>query len=304
MELANPFELFALPPRELPFEIAFLVLGWAFIVAATLGSFLNVVIARVPAGQSVVTPRSRCPKCGTQILARDNIPVLSWVLLGAKCRTCKAPISARYPVIELLVGLLGATLVFKHGLGFAALEMFVFSTILIAIAFVDIDTWLVPDPLWIALVASGAGFAGLDYWRTGSLEALISRGVGAVGAGVLLSAVVVAATGILRRTGRLKPDEWAMGWGDPLILVGIGAFLGWELMPMVLFFASVQGSVVGIALKLSGKLVYDKPVSPDDDWIPPPGALPFGPFLALGGIEAAFFGRMILDQALALFVIS
>lgn len=294
----STFEVLSQPVRDLPPAVAAIVLAWAFVVAATIGSFLNVVIARVPADQSVVHPRSRCPKCQTQIAARDNVPIVSWVLLGAKCRACKAPISARYPMIELLVGLLGAALVMRFGLGLAALELFVFSCILIAIAFIDMDTWLVHQPMWIALIGSGAAFAGIGFLRTGDLDALVARGVGAVGAGVMLSAVVVAATGVLRRTGRLKSDEWAMGWGDPLILVGIGAYLGWRQLPVVLFLASLQGSVVGLALKASGKLVYDKPLSEDDPWIPPAGALPFGPFLALGGIEAAFFGTMILDRLL------
>jgi prepilin signal peptidase PulO-like enzyme (type II secretory pathway) len=159
----------------------------------------------------------------------------------------------------------------------------------------------VPHPTWIALVVSGALFGVLDaFVMHDDPQLLIDRAIGAAGAGVALGGLVVVSTGVLRRTGRLKPDEWAMGWGDPLILVGIGMFLGWRLLPVVIFLASIQGAVVGLVLKRAGKLNWDKPVSEDDPWIPPAGALPFGPFLALGGLEAAFFGGMILEHLLPL----
>ena len=277
----------AQPPAFLPAPLAAFSLIAAFVFAACWGSFTNVVIARVPAGISVVTPRSRCPKCNTQIAGFDNIPILSWIILRAKCRSCKAPISARYPFIEFLIGVAGTACVARFGWSVPALEMFVFVVILIAIAFIDIDTWTVPHPMWIALAVAGLGFAALSpIW--------LDRVIGAVAAGVFMSALVVAATAILRRTGRLKPDEFAMGWGDPLILVGVGAFLGWQMLPLVLFFASLQGTVIAIALKMRGGLKGDQPVSETDDWVPPKDAVPFGPFLALGALEAAFFGDAVL----------
>lgn len=282
-------------PAELPPALALASLAFAFVVGACWGSFLNVVIARVPAGQSVVSPRSRCPRCGTQIAAWDNLPVLSWIMLRGRCRSCQAPISPRYPMIELLIAMAGAAVVARAGWSLQALELFVLVCILTAIAFVDLDTWTVPHPLWIALVVAGLGFGVVQMLEHSSVEILTDRAIAAAGGGLLIGAVVVAATGIFRRTGRIGPDETAMGWGDPLIVVGIGAFLGWRLLPVVVFFASVQGVLIGAILRARGNLKGDKPVSETDDWVPPAGAVPFGPFLALGALEAAFFGDAALS---------
>jgi leader peptidase (prepilin peptidase)/N-methyltransferase len=295
----TPVDVWALlqRPSELPLPAAVLTLAWAFLFGACWGSFTNVVIARVPEGLSVVRPRSRCPKCGTQIAGYDNIPVLSWILLRGKCRACRAPISPRYPFIEFLVGLIAMALVARFGWNLHALELFTFATILVAIAFIDLDTWTVPDPTWIALIVSGIGFGvagpalGVTTW-----DSLWERLIGGVGAGLAFSLLIVVFTGVLRRVGRIGPDDWAMGWGDPLILVGIGCYLGWRLLPLVVFLASVQGSVVGIVLFVAGGLKGDKPVSETDDWVPPKAAVPFGPFLALGAIEAAFFGDAFLAR--------
>jgi leader peptidase (prepilin peptidase) / N-methyltransferase len=285
-------------PADLPPPLGFLSLLWAFAIGACWGSFTNVVIARVPEGMSVVSPRSRCPKCGTQIAAFDNIPVVSWVVLRGKCRACRAPISPRYPFIEALVGLLAMAIVARHGFSLPALELFTFATILVAIAFVDLDTWTVPHPLWIALAVAGLGFGAASSALAGDWWVLLDRAIGAAGAGLLLSALIVVATGVLRRTGRLTGDQTAMGWGDPLILIGVGAFLGWRLLPLVVFLAAVAGSVVGIALKARGGLKGEEPVSETDDWIPPRDAVPFGPFLALGALAAAFFGDGLLARLL------
>jgi leader peptidase (prepilin peptidase)/N-methyltransferase len=300
-------DIWSLTPRELPTPLAVFVLGIGFVFGSLWGSFLNVVIARVPKGQSVVTPRSRCPKCGTMITARDNIPILSWILLRAKCRVCGAPISARYPFVELLGGVAGAAAVARWGLTLPALELFAFILILIAISFIDLDTFTVPTPLVLALGVVGLG-CGVARWllftpgSTGALTSgdVVDRVIGGVAAGVLLSAVVIVSTGILRRTGRLGPEDTAMGWGDPMIIAGLGVCLGWQLMPLTLFLASVVGSVIGIGLQLSGKLKNRGPVSEDDPWIPPDGAVPFGPFLALGGLLAAFFGDAIHARVLPL----
>ncbi|MCC7070483.1 MAG: prepilin peptidase [Deltaproteobacteria bacterium] len=284
-------------PSELPPALALWSLAFAFLVGACWGSFLNVVVARVPAGTSVVRPRSRCPKCGTQIAARDNLPVLSWILLRGRCRTCKAAISPRYPMIELLLGLAGTAVVARAGWSMEALELFVLVFLLTAIAFIDLDTWTVPHPLWIALVTTGFLFGGARAMADAAPDHLIDRAIGAGGGGLVLAAVVVAATGVFRRTGRIGADETAMGWGDPLIVVGIGAYLGWRLLPMVILLASVQGTIAALALRARGGLKGDKPVSESDDWVPPAGAVPFGPFLALGALEAAFFGDALLRWA-------
>ncbi len=296
--LTDGYQLISARPADLPLSAALTIVCWTFVAAACVGSFLNVVIARVPAGISVVTPRSRCPKCGVGITAKDNIPIVSWLLLRARCRSCQAPIASRYPMIEALVGLLAVGIVMRLGLSFEGLEMFVFACVLVAIAWIDIDTWTVPNSMWIALAVSGVGFACASAVRADDWWVLWSRLIGAAGGGLMLSLVVVVATGVLRRTKKLAPDEWAMGWGDPLILIGVGAFVGYARLPLVLFLASLQGAIIGIALKASGKLNWSEPVSADDPWIPPQGALPFGPFLALGGLQAALFGDAIWNALL------
>lgn len=309
----------ATPPRELPFAAAIGVLACAFAFGSLWGSFLNVVIARVPKGLSVVTPRSHCPKCKTQIAAYDNVPILSWLVLRAKCRTCSVAISPRYPLIELLGGLACTAAVARFGLTLSALELTVFTLILIAISFIDLDTFSVPLSLVVGLGGSGLGFgfirwllnttgatanaAGVDN-SSATADFFIDRLIGCVGAGLMLSAIVVVATFILRRVKgadgkpRVPAGETAMGWGDPMIIAGIGAYLGWQSMPLALFLASVVGSVVGLALKFSGRLKNRGPISEEDQWIPPDDAVPFGPFLALGGLLAAFFGNGIHDRLL------
>jgi len=308
------FELLATPPKDLPTLLAVFVLGCGFLFGSLWGSFLNVVIARVPMGISVVTPRSRCPKCEKMITARDNIPILSWVLLRAKCRNCHTPISARYPFVEFLGGVAGMAVVARWGATLPALELFIFIMLLIAISFIDLDTFTVPMSLVVLLAATGLLF-GVARWQLLGAESpghlggddVLARVIGGVGAGVLLSAVVIIATGILRRVKgkdgkpRVPPGETAMGWGDPMIIAGMGACLGWQLMPLTLFLASVVGSVIGLGAKFSGKLKNRPGIQlPGDEepWFPPDDAVPFGPFLALGGLVAAFFGDAIVAKLL------
>ncbi len=323
------------PPRELAFPFAVVVLGIGVCFGALWGSFLNVVIARVPKGKSVIAPRSHCPSCGTMITMRDNIPVLSWVLLRAKCRTCRAPISARYPFIELLGALAGAAAVARWGISVPAIELFSFILVLIAISFIDLDTFTVPTSLVVALVVVGLG-GGLLRWLALPAESLgaltqqdvIDRVVGGVAAGLMLTAIVFVSTFVIRvlqgrrlrralfrrrmplsqrkpwprREGamRLPANELAMGLGDPMILAGLGTCLGWQKIPLTLFLGSVFGSVIGLALRGAGKLKNRGPISEDDPWSPPDSAVPFGPFLALGGLLAAFFGDEIHARILPL----
>jgi leader peptidase (prepilin peptidase)/N-methyltransferase len=326
--MTSVFDLLAQPPRELAFPFAVVVLALGVCFGALWGSFLNVVIARVPKGKSVITPRSHCPACGTMITARDNIPIVSWILLRARCRACGAAISARYPFIELLGALAGAAAVARWGISVPALELFAFILVLIAISFIDLDTFTVPTSLVVSLVVVGIG-GGLLRWLALPAESLgaltqqdvLDRAIGGVVAGLMLTAIVYLSTFVIRvlqgrrlrrallrrrvplaqrkpwprREGamRLPATELAMGLGDPMILAGLGACLGWQKIPLTLFLASVFGSVIGIALRQSGKLKNRGPISEDDPWTPPDSAVPFGPFLALGGLLAAFFGDEI-----------
>jgi leader peptidase (prepilin peptidase)/N-methyltransferase len=285
-----------LAPQLRPFALA-----WAAFAGAAIGSFLNVVIARVPAGESVVHPRSRCPRCHSPIAWHDNLPVISWVLLRARCRSCKAPISVRYPIVELLGGAAALAAVTRHGFSLAALAEFAFVAILIALSAIDLDTWLLPHALTWPLIALGFGAAAL------SLGAAPSFRSAAYGAGVgftAFAAVAVFGEKILKKE--------AMGWGDVWLLAGLGGFLGLKALLPVVLLASLQGAIVGIVLIVAGRAQpgpaspppapadHDIPVPPEpappaaeagdseedeDDWVPPKNAVPFGPFLAAGAVE-------------------
>jgi leader peptidase (prepilin peptidase)/N-methyltransferase len=263
-----------------------LVAGWFVLVGAVIGSFLNVVVARLPAGESVVRPRSRCPRCGTPIAWYDNVPVLSWLLLRARCRACKAPISARYPLVELLGGG-GAWMAFtRHGLSLAAFVELAFVLALVTIALIDLDTWSVYRVISFPLIALGlaGGALGVAPSRT-----LSGSAIGAAVAFGALGLVAWGSTALFRRIGRIEVYEEAMGFGDVHILTAVGAFLGAPALLPVVLFASLQGSLVGGVLLLLGRSTRGlrdggERVQPDG-FAPPRHALPFGPFLALGAVE-------------------
>jgi leader peptidase (prepilin peptidase)/N-methyltransferase len=311
-----------------------LIAVWAGAVGAIVGSFLNVVIARVPHGESVVRPRSRCPRCGAPIVWYDNVPVLSWIVLRARCRSCQARISWRYPLVELLGAAAALLAVERHGLTLPALAEFAFVAALIALAFIDLDTWLLPHAITWPLIAAGL----LAAWAGAAAAPLRSV---LWGAGVGFSAfalVSVVASRLLRRE--------ALGFGDVWLLAGIGAWLGLGALLPVVLLASLQGSVVGIALILLGRAQPGPPSSPepgasppveplapsvlgeaqdapgsqaatveqgaqapapeqggathvaeDEDWIPPRNAVPFGPFLAAAALEWLYLAEPLARLA-------
>lgn len=216
--------------------------AYAALLGATVGSFLNVVIARVPAGLSVVRPRSRCPRCERPIAWHDNLPVISWLLLRGRCRGCALPISARYPVVELLGGLLGWAAWHRHGFTAAALAELCFTALLLALAAIDLDTWLLPNALTWPLIALGLGAAALR------LSAAPSLASAAWGAGLGFAAFFAVSF-----LGEKVMKKEALGFGDVWLLSGLGAWLGaLALLPVVLL-ASTQGAVVGLALVALGK---------------------------------------------------
>lgn len=277
--------------------------GWYTAVVSTMlgmlvGSFLNVVIARMPHGQSVVTPRSRCPKCENGIAWYDNIPVFSWaVLLRGKCRHCGAPIAWRYPAIELLIGAFFLGGAARYGFSVAWLEFVVFSTVLIAIAFIDMDHWIILPKMALGLIPVGLAFA---WWQEGTALAFsaesalfVPRVIGAVAGGGAFSALLVAANGIARRAGRIGPDESAMGWGDPMLVAGIGAFLGWQALPLMIFLSSLQGAIIGAIMLRTQSLSEPMQFEGEEEWEPPETGVPYGPFLVLAALEVALFGPAI-----------
>jgi leader peptidase (prepilin peptidase)/N-methyltransferase len=275
-----------------------LILAWAFAVGAAVGSFLNVVVARLPAGESVVHPRSRCPSCRTPIAWYDNLPVLSWLLLRGRCRSCRARISFRYPLVEILGGAAALLAVSRHGLSLAALAEFAFAASLLALSFIDLDTWLLPHVITVPLLLAGLGLSAVAL--TAAPSVLSSAG-GAAAGWLSFAAVSVLGEKLLKKE--------ALGFGDVWLLGGIGAWLGLGALLPVVLLASIQGSVVGIALLLMGRGQPGPAGSPtpaddsDADWVPPRNAVPFGPFLAAGALEWLWLQGWIVQvvPALSLF---
>jgi leader peptidase (prepilin peptidase)/N-methyltransferase len=241
------------------------------LLGLAVGSFLNVVVHRVPRKESVVRPRSRCPGCGTTLAARDNVPVVSWVVLGRRCRTCGQPISIRYPLVELLTAALFAAVAVRIGPDAALPAFLVFVSALVAISAVDLEHCIVPNrivyPALFASVPLLVGAAAVDgEWRS-----LRDAAVGGLLAwGALLVIHLVSPAG--------------MGFGDVRLAGLIGVHLGWINLRHVvlgLFLAFLTAAVTGIALiATSVRTRKDK--------------VPFGPFLALGAVMAVLFGGPII----------
>jgi len=261
------------------------VLGLAFAFGACVGSFLNVCIYRLPADQSVVSPGSRCPQCGTPIGWRDNIPIFSWLALGARCRACHTPNPGRYPLVEGATGALAALALGVFGATAAAAVAFIFTAALLLITFVDLDHLFIPDE--VSLPGIGVGIAAA--FLPGGITPLDAVAGTLLGGGILWA----VAWSYERLTG-LE----GMGFGDVKLLAMIGAFLGWQAIPAVLVIASLTGSFAGMARIFSGlgrrrmRRVLRRFG---------PGALlpfvrrtarrteiPFGPFLALGAVVALY----------------
>ncbi|MFW5431979.1 MAG: prepilin peptidase [Methylophilaceae bacterium] len=259
------------------------------ILGLLVGSFLNVVIHRLPKmmehewhnnclelqgketpEQSKFTlakPRSACPKCGHQISALENIPVISYLLLGGKCKGCKTKISLRYPLIEILTGALLGFVAYKFGYTYTTLFAWMFTLALITLTFIDFDTQLLPDDITLPLL-----WLGLLFNLNGGFTDLQSAVIGAAIGYLILWSVYWLFKIVTGKEG--------MGYGDFKLLAAIGAWFGWQLIPAVILLSSVLGAVIGIGLIMfRGKEGGT--------------AIPFGPFLALGGIAALFFGQQL-----------
>ena len=240
----------------------------AFVFGACIGSFLNVCIYRIPAGLSIVRPPSSCPACKTEIAFYDNIPILGWLLLMGKCRSCKAPIAIRYPLVELVTGILAAACSISFGPTLQTLAAFAFIATLIVVAFIDLDHRIIPDTISLPGIPIFflAAFAMPDVtWQ--------ARAWGILAGGGSLFAV---AWGYQLMTGRE-----GMGGGDIKLLAMIGGFIGWQGILFTLFSASAIGTLAGLlAMARSGKGMQL--------------AIPFGPFLSLGAVIYLFFGHTII----------
>jgi len=261
------------------------------------GSFLNVVIYRLPkmmerqwraecaelAGTAapsaepfnLVVPRSSCPQCGHRITALQNIPLVSYAALGGRCSACKAPIPVRYPVVEALAGALAGYAAWRFGLSAAMFGALVFAWAMIALAFIDLDTFYLPDSITLPLL-----WAGLLLNLGATFTDIRSAVVGAVAGYLALWAIFWAYKLVTGREG--------MGYGDFKLLAAIGAWLGWKMLPLTILLSSFFGATVGIGLIVFARHGRNVPI-------------PFGPYLAVAGLVALFHGEQITRQYLNLF---
>ena len=241
------------------------------ILGAALGSFLNVLIYRLPEEKSIIFPASNCPHCGKPIRFYDNIPVISFILLKGRCRACRGKISFRYPLVELITAVLSLLLFWKFGLTFKYLFSFIFVCALIVITFIDLDYQIIPDVITLP---------GIPIFF---LAALIVMGLRFQDAflGFLLGGGCLY---VIAFVYELVTKREGMGGGDIKLLAMMGAFLGWQSLLFILLVSSLLGAVVGIAvMMIKGQdMKY---------------AVPFGPFLSLAAVAYIFFG----DTAMRLF---
>ncbi len=259
----------------------------AGLLGLVIGSFLNVVIHRLPimmerdwAAQcaelkgeaapalealSLARPRSRCPQCGHPITAMENIPVISWLLLRGRCKACAAPISLRYPLVEALTGLLFAFAAWHFGFNAAGIGALVFIAALVALTAIDFDTQLLPDDITLPLLWLGLGLNAFGVYTD------------------LKSAVIGAMAGYLSLWAvywgfKLATGKEGMGYGDFKLLAALGAWLGWQMLPLAILLSSFVGAVVGVALMVFARHGRNVPI-------------PFGPYLAVAGAIALVWGK-------------
>ena len=275
--------------------IDFLQSSSPFFISTTLilgllvGSFLNVVIYRLPVmmqrewqaqcdeitGNSpqelepftLNTPRSRCPRCNHQITALENIPVISYLVLAGKCKNCKTSISLRYPLIELLCGVLSGLVAFHFGFSWACLGALLLTWSLIALTFIDVDHQLLPDNITLPLL-----WLGIFFNLFGTYTDLQTGVIGAI-AGYLSLWLVF-------HSFRLVTGKEGMGYGDFKLLAALGAWIGWSFLPTIILLSSLVGAVVGISLIVLKKQHRDVPI-------------PFGPYLAAAGWLVLIWGDVI-----------
>ena len=264
------------------------------LLSLTIGSFLNVVIHRMPKmmerqwraevaeanGQTVpdepsynlMLPRSQCPACGHAITAMENIPVISYLVLRGKCAGCSAPISPRYPLVELFTAGVSGVVAWHFGFGWTTAAALLFVWAMIALAFIDLDTFFLPDDITLPLL-----WAGLLVNMGGVFVDLQTAVIGAV-AGYLSLWLVYWGF-------KLATGKEGMGYGDFKLLAAIGAWLGWKMLPVVIMLSSVVGAIIGISLIALARHERSRPI-------------PFGPYLVLAGLIAMFWGDAIVQYYL------
>jgi leader peptidase (prepilin peptidase) / N-methyltransferase len=250
---------------------------FAFIFGAVVGSFLNVCVYRLPKNESIVFPPSHCPACDYRIPWYDNVPILSYLLLRGRCRSCRAPISSQYPLVELVNALLTLFLFMRFGPSLPFAVLFLFCSAMVVVTFIDLEHQIIPDVISLPGIVAGFVFS-FFIPQLGWLNSLL--GIVAGGGSLWL-----VASGY-----ELLTKKEGMGGGDIKLLAMMGAFFGWKAIPFIIFVSSLVGSVIGVTVMLmqkkDGKL-----------------AIPFGPFLALGAVIYIFFGRELIHWYLNLIAI-
>ncbi|MFM1911733.1 MAG: Type 4 prepilin-like protein leader peptide-processing enzyme : Leader peptidase [Pseudomonadota bacterium] len=262
----------------------------ASLLGLVIGSFLNVVIHRLPimmemdwreqcaslsgidnvaktTKYNLITPRSICPHCQKAIAAWHNIPVISFLMLGGRCKECKASISWRYPAVEIISAFLVGLTAYKFGFSINTLAASVFALALLSLTFIDLDTQLLPDDITLPLL-----WLGLLFNLNGGFTDIQSAVIGAVAGYLILWSVYWLFKLITGKEG--------MGYGDFKMLGAIGAWFGWTILPAAILLSSIAGSIIGIGLIIFAKKGRNT-------------AIPFGPYLALGGIAALFWGTQL-----------
>ena len=269
-----------------------LLFAGVFLFGLIFGSFLNVVILRIPPlleydwrcqckellelkgneeekPPGIVVSRSRCPKCGHGIRATENIPVLSYVLLRGKCSACKTRISPRYPLVELTTAILFLVTIWHFGPNLQGLTALLLTAFLIVLAGIDLDHQLLPDNMTLPLMWIGIL---LGFW---SIHTDLASSVTGALAGYL-------SLWSIFHLFRMLTGKEGMGYGDFKLLAALGAWMGWQVLPLIVLLSSVVGAAVGLTLMVSGKLQRDKP-------------MPFGPFIAAAGWITLIWGEKIIN---------
>lgn len=274
------------------------ILILVFICGLILGSFLNVCIYRLPLDQSIFKPRSHCPECKNTVAGYDNIPLISYLLLGGKCRYCKKPIAIRYFLVELITGILFLLIHYIFdGPNLASITYSVLTAALIVITFIDFDHFIIPDNITYPGMILGLLMSILliympqtspiliaepnifSYW-SGKYHPLVNSIIGLLTGGGILYLIAVIAAAIMKKE--------AMGGGDIKLLAFLGSFIGWKLILLTLIFASFIGSIIGgIMLLMMRRKNQDTALTGH--------YIPFGPYLAIGALIAILWGNQIID---------
>lgn len=268
------------------------------LLGLVVGSFLNVIIHRLPRmmerewndqcaelrgerpaskpAYNLATPRSACPACGHRITALENIPVASWLALRGRCRACGARISARYPVVEMLTAALSGLVAWHFGWSLALIGGLAFTWAMVALAFIDLDTTLLPDDITLPLL-----WLGLLMNVRGTFAQLPDAVMGAAAGYLALWSVYWGF--------KLLTGKEGMGYGDFKLLAAIGAFLGWKMLPLVIVLSAFAGAAIGVCLIVFGRHGREVPI-------------PFGPYLAIAGMVALLWGPYLTDQYLQIYL--